>query len=78
MAAAALGNTFSDIMGIGSAWYIESLAAKVGLKPPALSPIQLDMKSSRWAANMVSKALIRTLVRMVKVLKTYSNTLLPF
>lgn len=52
MAAAALGNTFSDIMGIGSAWYIESLAAKVGLKPPALSPIQLDMKSSRWAANM--------------------------
>ncbi|KAK3924114.1 Transmembrane protein 65 [Frankliniella fusca] len=52
MAAAALGNTFSDIMGIGSAWYVESLAAKVGIKPPALSPIQLDMKSSRWAANM--------------------------
>lgn len=54
MAAAALGNTFSDVMGIGSAWYVESLAAKVGIKPPALSPIQLDMKSSRWAANMVS------------------------
>lgn len=53
MAAAALGNTFSDIMGIGSAWYVESLATKVGIKPPNLSPIQLTMNISRWAANMV-------------------------
>lgn len=52
MAAAALGNTFSDIMGIGSAWYVESLATKVGIKPPNLSPIQLAMNRSRWAANM--------------------------
>lgn len=52
MAAAALGNTFSDIMGIGSAWYVESLATKVGIKPPNLSPIQLSMSVSRWAANM--------------------------
>ncbi|XP_034242526.1 uncharacterized protein LOC117646006 isoform X2 [Thrips palmi] len=52
MAAAALGNTFSDIMGIGSAWYVESLATKIGIKPPNLSPIQLTMNRSRWAANM--------------------------
>lgn len=51
MAAAALGNTFSDIMGIGSAWYVESLVAKIGIKPPNLSPIQLNMKRSRWIAN---------------------------
>lgn len=55
MAAAALGNTFSDVMGIGSAWYVESLAAKVGMKPPSLSPVQLNMNVSRWAANGVSK-----------------------
>jgi len=52
MAAAALGNTFSDIMGLGSAWYVEQVAAKVGIKPPALSPIQVNMKSSRICANV--------------------------
>ncbi|XP_033608072.1 transmembrane protein 65 isoform X2 [Cryptotermes secundus] len=52
MAAAALGNTISDIMGIGSAWYVERLAARIGMRPPKLSPIQLDMPSSRRAANM--------------------------
>jgi hypothetical protein len=53
MAAAALGNTISDVMGIGSAWYVERLAARIGMRPPKLSPIQLDMPSSRRAANMV-------------------------
>ena len=53
MAAAALGNTFSDVLGIGSAWYVENIAAKIGVRPPALSPIQLDMKSSRIFANLV-------------------------
>ncbi|GFG37091.1 hypothetical protein Cfor_05760 [Coptotermes formosanus] len=52
MAAAALGNTISDVMGIGSAWYVERLATRVGMQPPKLSPIQLDMPSSRRAANM--------------------------
>lgn len=52
MAAAALGNTISDIMGIGSAWYVERLAARIGMQPPKLSPTQLDMPSSRRAANM--------------------------
>ena len=30
MAAAAFGNTVSDMMGIGSAWYVESWADKLG------------------------------------------------
>ena len=30
MAAAALGNTISDLVGIGSAWYVESFAHKLG------------------------------------------------
>lgn len=53
MAAAAIGNTFSDILGIGSSYYVEQLVIKLGLKPPNLTPIQLDMKCSRRAANLV-------------------------
>ncbi|XP_053696955.1 transmembrane protein 65 [Sabethes cyaneus] len=52
MAAAALGNTISDVIGIGSAFYVEKLAEMSGVNPPKLSPIQLEMKSSRQAANM--------------------------
>merc|ERR1719347_678933 len=52
MAAAALGNTMSDMMGIGSAWYVESWAEKLGAYPPDLSPDQLEMASSRVAGNI--------------------------
>ena len=52
MAAAALGNTLSDVFGIGSAWYVEHWAAKLGVSPPALSLEQLELKSSRVAANL--------------------------
>lgn len=52
MAAAALGNTISDVIGIGSAFYVEKLAEMSGVRPPKLSPIQLEMKASRRAANM--------------------------
>ncbi|CAB3252138.1 unnamed protein product [Arctia plantaginis] len=52
MAAAALGNTFSDVIGIGSSYYVERLAALLGLGAPALSPVQLDMPISRRFANM--------------------------
>lgn len=52
MAAAALGNTISDVIGIGSAFYVEKLAEMSGVNPPKLSPIQLEMKPSRQAANM--------------------------
>jgi len=51
MAAAALGNTLSDVFGVGSAWYVERWAAKLGISPPALSIEQLDLKSSRIASN---------------------------
>jgi len=53
MAAAAIGNTFSDILGIGSSYYVEQTVIKLGLKPPNLTPIQLDMNCSRRAANLV-------------------------
>ncbi|KAF7995156.1 hypothetical protein HCN44_004628 [Aphidius gifuensis] len=52
MAAAALGNTISDILGIGSAYYVELMAQKIGFKPPKLTPIQLDLPRSRRAANL--------------------------
>lgn len=51
MGAAALGNTISDILGIGSAFYVERLANRIGFRPPKLSPIQLDMSCSRNSAN---------------------------
>lgn len=53
MAAAAFGNTISDIIGIGSAFYVELLAQKIGFQPPKLTPIQLDLPKCRRAANMV-------------------------
>lgn len=52
MAAAALGNTFSDILGIGTAFYVERLANKVGYSPPRLSPMQMDLPVSRNFANL--------------------------
>nr|BAN21214.1 conserved hypothetical protein [Riptortus pedestris] len=52
MAAAALGNTFSDILGLGSAYYVERIAASVGIKPPDLTPIQLNMSSTKLASNL--------------------------
>lgn len=53
MAAAALGNTFSDVLGIGSAVYVERLVEIIGIRPPDLTPVQLEMKSSRRASNLV-------------------------
>lgn len=54
MGAAALGNTISDVIGIGSSYYVERAAILVGLGGPALSPVQLDMPVSRRFANAVS------------------------
>jgi len=48
MAAAALGNLISDVAGVGSAWYVESLSAKVGIKAPVLTPEQLSMGATTW------------------------------
>lgn len=54
MAAAALGNTLSDVLGIGLSSYVERGVMKLGFSGPNLSPIQLDMKASRVFANLVS------------------------
>ena len=51
MAAAALGNTLSDVFGVGSAWYVEYWAARFGASPPNLTLEQLELTSSRIAAN---------------------------
>lgn len=51
MAAAALGNTISDVFGIGSAWYVEHFSSKLGVKPPGLTLEQLETSSARRAAN---------------------------
>ena len=53
MAAAALGNTISDVLGIGSAVYVERIVEVIGIKPPDLTPVQLEMKSARRASNFV-------------------------
>jgi hypothetical protein len=54
MAAAALGNTISDVLGIGSAVYVERLVELIGVRPPDLTPVQLEMKSARRASNLVN------------------------
>ena len=54
MAAAALGNTISDVLGIGSAVYVERIVEVIGIRPPDLTPIQMEMKSARRASNFVS------------------------
>jgi hypothetical protein len=41
------GNTISDMMGIGSAWYVETWATRLGAVPPDLTPAQLELTTSR-------------------------------
>lgn len=53
MAAAALGNTISDVLGIGSAVYVERMVELIGIRSPDLTPVQMEMKSSRRASNLV-------------------------
>ncbi|KAG0427196.1 hypothetical protein HPB47_025703 [Ixodes persulcatus] len=49
---AGLGNAISDAAGIGSAWYVEKLAVKIGVQAPGLTPAQLEMAATRWSANI--------------------------
>ncbi|XP_012273194.1 uncharacterized protein LOC105695820 [Orussus abietinus] len=51
MGAAAIGNTISDIIGIGSAYYVELLATKIGFQQPELTPIQMNLPTTRRHAN---------------------------
>jgi hypothetical protein len=52
MAAAGLGNALSDVAGIGSAYYVEQFAAKIGVKTPKLSLVQLQMPRTRWSIQL--------------------------
>lgn len=52
MAAAGMGNTLSDIAGIGSAFYVERFASKIGVRGPSLTPAQIAMSRSRWCINL--------------------------
>lgn len=51
MAAAGLGNALSDVAGIGSAWWVEWAAHRVGIRPPSLSLAQSEMRSTRWTIH---------------------------
>ena len=52
MAAAGLGNALSDIAGIGSAWYVEKMAAKIGVEEPKMSLTQAQMTRTRWSVQL--------------------------
>ncbi|XP_030377327.1 transmembrane protein 65-like isoform X2 [Scaptodrosophila lebanonensis] len=51
MAAAGLGNTISDVLGISMATYVENGCQIIGLRPPKLTPAQFELKSSRRASS---------------------------
>ncbi|CAM9391773.1 unnamed protein product, partial [Ascophyllum nodosum] len=50
MAAAALGNTISDVAGVGLGGIIESVATRLGLPPISLSRAQMLLRSTRTAS----------------------------
>ncbi|KZC09631.1 Transmembrane protein 65, partial [Dufourea novaeangliae] len=52
MTAAALGNTVSDIIGIGSVHYVELFAHKIGFQAPKLTSIELNLPKTKLAANV--------------------------
>lgn len=54
MAAAALGNTISDVLGLGLAHYVEQCFAFLGMKEPKLTPTQLKMGITQRFASLVS------------------------
>ncbi|VDN06648.1 unnamed protein product [Thelazia callipaeda] len=47
MAAAALGNTVSDVAGVGLAHYVEFFVSKCGIKHPVLNSQQLESSLAR-------------------------------
>lgn len=54
MAAAALGNTISDVLGLGLAHYVEQFFTFLGMKEPKLTPTQLKMSITQRFASLVS------------------------
>lgn len=51
--AAALGNTVSDIVAITTAQYIELFAQKIGFPALKLTSLQLNLRKTKRAANVV-------------------------
>lgn len=54
MAAAGLGNTISDIIGITTASYVEDICNMLGLKQPRMTAAQFELRSSKRASSWVS------------------------
>lgn len=52
MAAAGLGNALSDVAGIGSAFYVERISDKIGVRSPNFTLAQLQMTRTRWATQI--------------------------
>mmetsp|Transcript_42060 Transcript_42060/g.102664 ORF Transcript_42060/g.102664 Transcript_42060/m.102664 type:complete len:206 (+) Transcript_42060:477-1094(+) len=52
MACAAGGNMVSDVVGVGMAGYIETLAKSLGIRDPLLTPSQLKMWGVRFASSV--------------------------
>lgn len=52
MAAAGIGNAISDVAGVGSAQFVESLTQKLGVPQPNLEPRHYAFRSTTWAINM--------------------------
>mmetsp|Transcript_13685 Transcript_13685/g.24535 ORF Transcript_13685/g.24535 Transcript_13685/m.24535 type:complete len:262 (+) Transcript_13685:287-1072(+) len=58
MASAALGNTVSDVFGIGLGKYIELAASRIGLPSPGLSNEQLMMRQTKLVSVLASSIAI--------------------
>ncbi|XP_067943088.1 transmembrane protein 65-like [Watersipora subatra] len=52
MAAAALGNMISDVLGITTAGFVEQTALKFGLKAPPITLEQMSLRRTRIMANL--------------------------
>lgn len=55
MAAAALGNTVSDVFGLWLASYVEQFCTFIGIEAPELTPTQQNMSITQRIASLVSK-----------------------
>lgn len=54
MAAAALGNTVSDVFGLWLATYVEQFCRFIGIRAPELTPTQKSMRVTQRLASLVS------------------------
>lgn len=53
MAAAALGNTISDVLGLGLAHYVEAFCIFLGMEAPDLTPTQQNMGITQRIGSFV-------------------------